>query len=407
VLRVGYRVLDVGVEVEAPGPALPAHARVAGAAEGGLQVPHEEAVDPDGPGDQATRHPLGPVRVAGVDDAGQSELAVVGHGHALVLVGEGLEGEDRPEHLVGHDLATRGGVGEKRRPVVEPTEVLVRAATDDRLEAGRLGPLDEAVHPLEVLTADLGAEVGGLVPGVALVEGARPFDEAVQELVPHGRLDEEARPGEADLPGVVVLLDGLGHRGVQVGVGEDEHRRLAAEFEADRGQVLAGGGGHDPAGRHRPGEADAAHPRMADEGVARLLADALDDVEHAGGQARFGGYVSQERGGEGAPLGGLQHHGAPRGQRRSDLPRGEHERSVPRGDEHGHARGVPGDVVGVAPGLEVRVTELGQPVGEEGEVVGHPGHDAASVGAQEGTVVSGLDDRQLLESGLDAVSDAV
>src|SRR5262249_59878668 len=53
-------VLDVAVEVEAPGAALAADAGQPGAAERRGQVADEEAVDPDGPGDQPRRHPLRP-----------------------------------------------------------------------------------------------------------------------------------------------------------------------------------------------------------------------------------------------------------------------------------------------------------------------------------------------------------
>ena len=47
-------------------------------------------------------------------------------------------------------------------------------------------------------------------------------------------LDEHARAGKADLARVDVLArDGL-RRGLQVGVGADDERRLAAELHADR-----------------------------------------------------------------------------------------------------------------------------------------------------------------------------
>src|ERR1700751_4363984 len=58
-------VLDVAVEVEAPGAALAAEAGQPGAAERRGQVADEETVDPDGAGDQPRRHPLRPGLVAG------------------------------------------------------------------------------------------------------------------------------------------------------------------------------------------------------------------------------------------------------------------------------------------------------------------------------------------------------
>ncbi len=52
-----------------------------------------------------------------------------------------------------------------------------------------------------------------------------------------------------------------------------------------------------------------------DQGRAHLLADALDQVEHARGKARLEDEVHQERAAERRPLRGLEHDGVARGQR--------------------------------------------------------------------------------------------
>src|SRR5689334_24509830 len=78
-------VLHVGVEVEAPGAALAADARLAGPAEWRAQVPDEEAVHPDGPGDQARRYPFGPVLVPGEHHRGQAVPGAVGQCDGLGL----------------------------------------------------------------------------------------------------------------------------------------------------------------------------------------------------------------------------------------------------------------------------------------------------------------------------------
>ena len=59
------------------------------------------------------------------------------------------------------------------------------------------------------------------------------LDEPARELVGDRLLDQEPGAGQADLPGVVVLLDREVDGQVQVGVGEDQQRRLAAELEAE------------------------------------------------------------------------------------------------------------------------------------------------------------------------------
>ena len=57
--------------------------------------------------------------------------------------------------------------------------------------------------------------------------------EALRNVVDDRALDEQARPGQANLARVVVLVGGGGRRGVEVGVLEHDERRLAAELERD------------------------------------------------------------------------------------------------------------------------------------------------------------------------------
>src|SRR5260221_12016603 len=71
------RVLDVAIEVEAPRAAFPADPGLAGAPEGGAQVPDEEAVDPDRPRSQPGRYPLGSGLVAGESVAASPYLGLL------------------------------------------------------------------------------------------------------------------------------------------------------------------------------------------------------------------------------------------------------------------------------------------------------------------------------------------
>ena len=63
-----------------------------------------------------------------------------------------------------------------------------------------------------------------------------------------------------------------------------------------------------------------------------LLADPLHDVEDTRRQPAFDDEVAEKRARERRPLGGLEDHGAARGERGGGLPGGEHERRVPRCD---------------------------------------------------------------------------
>src|SRR5689334_25402927 len=77
--------LHVAVEVEAPGAALAADARLPGPSERRAQVADEEAVDPDGPGDQLRRDPRGPLLVAGEHRRRQPVTGAVGQRDRLGL----------------------------------------------------------------------------------------------------------------------------------------------------------------------------------------------------------------------------------------------------------------------------------------------------------------------------------
>jgi hypothetical protein len=59
-----------------------------------------------------------------------------------------------------------------------------------------------------VVAPDQRADSGGLVPGVTLHDGPRALEEGLGEPVGDRVLHEDAHGGEADLAGVVELLDG-------------------------------------------------------------------------------------------------------------------------------------------------------------------------------------------------------
>ncbi len=219
-------------------------------------------------------------------------------------------------------------------------------------------------------------------------------------------LDEEPRPRQADLPRVVVLVHGLLHGRVEVGVREDQEGCLAAELEGDRREVRAGRGGDELPGVDRAGERDPAHVGMGDERRAGLLADPLNHVEGAVGHPGVACDVGEERGGERRPLGWLRDHGVPGRERGRDAPRREHQRRVPRRDHDGDPGGVPAHVVRVTSGVEVVEGELVELVGEEAEVVPGAGDHGVRHRAEEGAVVAGLDLGDVGSSFLDQLPDA-
>ena len=95
-----------------------------------------------------------------------------------------------------------------------------------------------------------GETVVRVVARVAEHVGVGVAVEALEELVRDRLLDEQARAGEAHLPGVVVLAGGLGGGGLDVGVGEDDQRALAAQLGGE-GHDVGGGGLADQRARSR------------------------------------------------------------------------------------------------------------------------------------------------------------
>ena len=146
-------------------------------------------------------------------------------------------------------------------------------------------------------------------------------------------LDEQPAAGRAALAAVEVdgvegALDGR----VQVGVGEDDVGALAAELEG-RPLERVGGGFLDDLGRiDVAGEGDLVDVGVRHQGRARRLAHAVDDVDHAGREARFPGQLGDPKGRQRRLLGGLHHDRVAAGQGRAPLP-GEHQQREVPGDD--------------------------------------------------------------------------
>ena len=69
--------------------------------------------------------------------------------------------------------------------------------------------LDESVDPLEMLAGDQRPEVGRLLARVPLADRGGGVREPLEEVVVDRTLDQEPRPGETHLAGVVELVHRL------------------------------------------------------------------------------------------------------------------------------------------------------------------------------------------------------
>src|SRR5215204_1821816 len=147
--------LQVRVEIQGVVSALASYAGDAYAPEGRRQVADQEGVDPDHTGAYAAPDAVGAAHRACVHDAGEAVGRGVGEGDRLVLVGEGLERQDRAEDLVLHHLGVVGGRLYEGWLVEQRPGVRAASAVYYLLPV-LAGAIDEALHAREVVRVDQG-----------------------------------------------------------------------------------------------------------------------------------------------------------------------------------------------------------------------------------------------------------
>ncbi len=127
------------------------------------------------------------------------------------------------------------------------------------------------------------------------------------------------------------------HRGLEVGVGEDDVGVLAAEFERDSFDSRCGSGHHAGTRRDTAGERDHVHVGMLRQWGAGRGSRAENQIGDAGGQAGFLQRPHQEHRGRGRQLARLEHERVARQQRWGDLPTCLQQRVIPRSDQSADA----------------------------------------------------------------------
>jgi hypothetical protein len=177
----------------------------------------------------------------------------------------------------------------------------------------------------------------------------------------------------------------------EVGVGHDDHVVLGA---AQRLHALIVGSARviDVLGdRGGADEADRRDVRMGEDGVDRLLV-AVDDVEHAVGQAGLLHEVGDHQGGRGVLLRGLQDEGVAAGERYREHPHRHHGREV-----EGRDAGADADRLADRPAVDIRAHVLAELALQElrdaaGELHDLEAADAAALGVAEDLAVLGGDE---------------
>ena len=154
--------------------------------------------------------------------------------------------------------------------------------------------LDVVPDAVALLEADERPDLGLVVRRVADDDLPRRLGEQLDDLLVDRALDEDPRAGAAVLAAVVEdRVRRLGREALDVGVGVDDVRALAAELEADLLHVVRGQPHDLLAGRRLAGERDLADARVRGDRGAGGPARPGHDVEHAGRKARLEGQLAE------------------------------------------------------------------------------------------------------------------
>ena len=292
-------------------------------------------VDPARPRLQPRDHAMRARDVGGEDPGGQPEFGRIGAGHHLVLIVERQHRHDRAEHLVAHD---RGAVvlrdEDRRRDEPAARQIAIGQPLATRQQPHALPPraLDMAEHDVHLRLGHQRADLRGGIKRIADDQARGACRQALQKVVQHRSVDEDAGAVRADLTsGIEVGEHRAGHRIVERGILEHDQRRLAAQFQRHRLQPGRGRRHHRPPRRHRSGQRDLGDVLMGDERAAER-AVALHDLEYAIRQPGVAEHRLERRRGQRGLFGGLEDHRIAARQRRRRLPAGDLQRIIPCAD---------------------------------------------------------------------------
>ncbi len=223
----------------------------------------------------------------------------------------------------------------------------------------------------------------------------------------------QARARRTDLPGVEEdRAGGAADHGVDVGIGQHDDGRLAAELERHALQSIGGGLVDCLSDERRARERNLVDAGMRHERGADVLAVAGENVHDARRKAGLDDEVAQPQRRQRRLFRRFQDARASGRQRGTELPRGHHERKIPRNDlRH--------DADGLAPrvGVDARVLEpadrnvdrrafdLRGPAGHVTEVVARAGHVDDAGHLLRLAVVDALELRELVGVCVDEIGE--
>src|ERR671917_1419348 len=324
-------------------PVVAAHAREPVAGVEALELLGTYLVDVDLAEVDVLDRPHRLMQIRRKDVGGQTVAGVVGEIHNLVEVVEGLDREHGAEHLTLHYVHVVRRPGQHRRlEPVTPLELLSLRASAAEDDVGSLinGALDEGLHLVQLGFVDLRAHLHVLARRLSHPQGSGRLDEALHELLVDAPLHVGALVAGAHLPAIPeTRVHSVLDRGVQVGVLEDYERRLPAQLERDRGNILRGRGEDLASTAHRAGHAHHLGYGVANQRVADDPPSAGDDVDYPRGHPDLLDDTGEREGRQRRVLVWLEDDGVARHDGRRHLPGEERRRIVPGDDADHHPVG--------------------------------------------------------------------
>lgn len=191
--------------------------------------------------------------------------------------------------------------------------------------------LNESQHTIALLRVHERTDIGAVNAGPD-AEPGDALEEQPRELGLDVTMHDESGESRARLPRIPDhSISSDTRRSVQIGVWEDDGRRLAAQLQIGRHDVLGRRSCNRSAGPHRTGEReviDAGMCRESGTGYGAITWHEAEDTR----RKRVAQQLRKEQGGERREFGGLHYDGISDGERGRDPARELADRRVPRGD---------------------------------------------------------------------------
>jgi hypothetical protein len=266
---------------------------------------------------------------------GQAIPCAVGNRKRLVHALERAYGQHRAEDLltvercVGREVRDHGGLIEVTGRAIRRT-----GAAHGHAGAAVAGAGDERFDAVALLGVDERSDLRARVEAVADAQGAGRGGHPLGELRRGVLRDEEPLRRHAHLTAVAELGGGgAGDDGVEIDVREDQHGRVAAEFEREARHRLRGAVHKELPDTRAAGEVDLRHGGACEHGLAHRARVAVHEVHDACRRASLGQQPRHGHARERRVLGGPDDDRAAGGERGAagagDVPGGK----VPRRDE--------------------------------------------------------------------------